>query len=94
MTLIVEDGLSRLARALRVLAKVWGWGVLVVVIALYLGLPSEFPDGEGAWQALVVGLLVAGIPAAGALGLARLLQGSLHRRSHSSLGFSRRRTLN
>jgi hypothetical protein len=76
VSLNVEGGLTRVVRALRVVGKVWWWGILVA-FALYLGLSGDFRSGDGVWGMVMIALIVAAVPAGAALGLAWLLAGFL-----------------
>ena len=76
MSLNVEGGLSRIVRGLRIVGKVWWWGG-VIVLAFALGISPDLRDQSSALTVLVLGLIVAGIPAGLAFGLAWLLDGFL-----------------
>ena len=74
MPLNVEGGISRLVTALRVLGKIWGWGVLVAW-SFYLALSGEFQSGDGVLPMTVLGVLIAAVPASLLIGVAWLLAG-------------------
>lgn len=75
MSINVEGGLGRLARGLRVVGKVWFWGVVILTGAV-IGLMGDVHGGD-LWVALLIALLWAAIPAGIALGAAWLIEGFL-----------------
>jgi hypothetical protein len=77
VSLNVEGGLTRIVHALRVMGKVWFWGVLVCS-ALWIGLAgAEIQRGDGVLLIAFMAFVVAAVPAGAALGAAWLLAGFL-----------------
>ena len=75
MSINVEGGLGRLARGLRVVGKVWFWGV-VILTGAGIGLTGDLRGGD-LWAVLLMALLVAAFPAGITLGAAWLIDGFL-----------------
>src|SRR5262245_24419627 len=73
------ERVADLVRGLRILGRAWWWGG-VLLLALPFALSAAFRESSDAFAALVLGLLIAGVPAGICLGWARLIEGFLQPR--------------